>query len=96
MRRSMADKNKKFTLPEELKGKRFRIRKLTPRETGRLMDLSEEEIDTMFAAGLSNSSLYRLHGNSIVVSVMYHIFRKLFIEKGKDVKKGEVQQLTLF
>ena len=36
-------------------------------------------------------ALQRLAGNSIVVSCMFHIFRKLFIEKG-----NENQQLELF
>lgn len=78
-------------LPKELEGKKFRIRKLTPRETGRLMGLSDKEIDIMFAAGLSNSSLYKLHGNSIGIDVLYHLFRKMFIDKG-----NESEQLSLF
>lgn len=82
---------RQIELPTELRGKKFRIRKLTPRETGRLMGLSDKEIDIMFNAGLSNSSLYKLHGNSIVVDVLYHIFRKMFIEK-----ENEDTQLSLF
>lgn len=34
-----------MNLPEELKGKRLRIRKLTPRECFRLMGVREKEID---------------------------------------------------
>jgi site-specific DNA-cytosine methylase len=72
---------------------RYRIRKLTPRETGRLMGLSDENIDKMFAAGISKSALYRLHGNSIVVDVLYYIFRQMFFpEQGK----GENVQFKLF
>lgn len=89
-------KKKKMKLPPELEGKKFRIRKLTPREVGRLMDCDDEEIDKIEASGLSNSSMYKLYGNSIVTSCIYHIFRKLFIDTGMDVKKGEPQQLTLF
>ncbi len=40
---------------------------------------------------LSNSSLYKLAGNSIVVDVLYHIFRKAFVERG-----NEAIQLGLF
>lgn len=68
-----------------------RIRKLTPRECFRLMDVSEPDIDKLLNAGISNSQLYKLAGNSIVVSCLYHIFRKMFIEK-----ENENQQLTLF
>lgn len=57
---------------------RLRIRKLTPRETGRLMGLRDEEIDTMFATGISNSAMYKLHGNSIVVDVLTYLFENLF------------------
>lgn len=57
---------------------RVRIRKLSPRECLRLMAVSEEDIDKMINSGLSNSSLYRLAGNSIVVSCLEGIFTQLF------------------
>ncbi len=69
----------------------YRIRKLTPRECFRLMDVSEPDIDKLLNAGISNSQLYKLAGNSIVVACLYHIFRKMFIET-----QNENQQLTLF
>ncbi|MBQ7211621.1 MAG: DNA cytosine methyltransferase [Muribaculaceae bacterium] len=61
---------KRLELPEELRGKGFRIRKLTPRECFRLMDVSEDDIDKIQAAGISKSQLYKLAGNSIVVNCM--------------------------
>lgn len=70
---------------------RYRIRKLTPRECFRLMGCDEETIDTIQAAGISNSQQYKLAGNSIVVNVLYHLFRKMFVET-----ENESQQLTLF
>lgn len=69
----------------------MRIRKLTPRECFRLMDVDENDINTLLHCGLSNSSLYKLAGNSVVVSCMFHLFRKLFIEK-----ENESRQLSLF
>lgn len=69
----------------------FRICKLTPRECFRLMGVSEENIDKIQAAGISNSQQYKLAGNSIVVDVLYHIFKKMLLDKG-----NENQQLTLF
>lgn len=78
-------------LPEELRGKKFRIRKLTPRECFRLMGVDDNDIDKIQAAGISDSAQYKLAGNSIVVDVLYHIFRKMFIEP-----ENETQQLTLF
>jgi site-specific DNA-cytosine methylase len=90
----MADQNK-IELPSELKGKKFRIRKLTPRECFRLMGVDDKDIDKIQAAGISNSSQYKLAGNSIVVDVLYHLFRKMFIETDME-RTSEPQQLTLF
>lgn len=59
----------------------YRIRKLTPREVFRLMGVSETDIDKIQAAGISNSQRYKMAGNSIVVDVLYYIFKNLFIEK---------------
>lgn len=62
-------------------GRRYRIRKLTPTECFRLMDVDDSDIEKMKQAGIAKTNLYKLAGNSIVVSCMYHLFRKLFIEK---------------
>lgn len=55
----------------------LRIRKLTPREALRLMDVSEHDIDIILSE-VSNTQAYKLAGNSIVVSVLEAIFRNLF------------------
>ena len=70
---------------------KYRIRKLTPRECFRLMDVDDADIDKIQGAGICNSQQYKLAGNSIVVNVLYHIFRKMFVEQG-----NEEQQLKLF
>lgn len=57
----------------------YRIRKLTERECFRLMDMPEEYIDRIQAAGISRSQQYKMAGNSIVVACLYYIFDKLFI-----------------
>lgn len=57
---------------------RYRIRKLTPRECFRLMDVDENVIDTIQAAGISNSQQYKLAGNSIVVACLEKIFEQMF------------------
>ena len=72
----------------------MRIRKLSPRETGRLMGLKDEEIDVMFDAGLSNTAMYKLHGNSIVVDVMTALFDKLLVNTEQEKDAGV--QLSLF
>ena len=67
----------------------IRIRKLTPRECLRLMDVDEEKIDKMLTSGISDSQLYKMAGNSIVVACMEGIFRNLFSEE-------EIETMTLF
>lgn len=57
---------------------RYRIRKLTPRECFRLMDVDEDVIDKIQAAGISNSQQYKLAGNSIVVACLEKIFEQMF------------------
>ena len=76
---------------EEQKEVEYRIRKLTPKECFRLMGVEDKDIDKIQNAGISNSQQYKLAGNSIVVDVLYHIFRKMFIEK-----ESESNELTLF
>ena len=57
----------------------FKVRKLTPRECFRLMDMDDKYIDRIQEAGISNSRQYNLAGNSIVVACLYWIFKNLFI-----------------
>nr|DAK81743.1 MAG TPA: Cytosine specific methyltransferase [Bacteriophage sp.] len=68
----------------------YRIRKLTPRECGRLMGVSDEDIDRMAAVN-SNTQLYKQFGNSIVVDVMCAMFKNLNIDQGCDLvlKSGD-------
>ena len=82
----------------------FRIRKLTPRECFRLMDVDEHYINAMIveyvdAKGrtkqvISNSQLYKLAGNSIVTNCMYYIFMNLFYPEASMGKQET--QLSLF
>ena len=72
-------------------GNRYRVRKLTPKECFRLMDVSDGDIKKMESSGVAKTNLYKLAGNSIVVACMFHIFRKLFVERG-----NENPQLELF
>lgn len=69
----------------------YSIRKLTPKECFRLMGVEDKDIDKIQNAGISNSQQYKLAGNSIVADVLYHMFRKMFIEK-----EIESNELTLF
>lgn len=56
----------------------YRIRKLTARECGNLMDVKEKDIDQILAVN-SNTQAYRQFGNSIVCSVLCAIFSQFNI-----------------
>ena len=70
--------------------KNYRIRKLTARECFRLMGVKDEQFDRLH--GISNSQLYKLAGNSIVVDVLEAIFKNLLMPETTDTKG----QLSLF
>lgn len=72
-------------------GNSYHIRKLTPRECFRLMGVDDADIDKIQASGISNSQQYKCAGNSIVVDVLYHLFRKMLVET-----ENESEQMTLF
>lgn len=65
----------------------YRIRKLTPLECFRLQGFTDEQFHKAEAVN-SNSQLYKQAGNSIVVDVLYYLFRNLFL----DVEEGEYYQ----
>lgn len=78
---------------------RIRVRKMTPREAFRLMDVDDSDIDKIMNAeetvmlkngttktkkAISKTACYKLAGNSIVVACLYHIFRKMFCETARE------------
>ena len=63
--------------------KHYRIRKLTPTECLRLMGVSDGDIAKMKSAGISDSQLYKMAGNSIVVDVLAAIFRNIDFGEGR-------------
>lgn len=56
----------------------YRIRKLTPKECWRLMAFPDSAVEAAKKAGISNSQLYKMAGNSIVVDCLYYIFKELY------------------
>lgn len=91
-------------------GQRIKIRKMTPREAFRLMDVDDADIDRILNAtvsvpqkdgtakdvkAISKTACYKLAGNSIVVSCLYHIFRILLVpDQPENAESGK--QLALF
>jgi DNA (cytosine-5)-methyltransferase 1 len=55
---------------------KLRIRKLTPKECWRLMGFDDADFEKASQYN-SNSQLYKQAGNSIVVDVLYYIFRQM-------------------
>ena len=68
----------KVTEDDDMNEKKYRIRRLTPRECWRLMDFTEGQFDRAKAAGLSDTQLYKQAGNSIVVGVLEQIMSNLY------------------
>lgn len=57
----------------------YRIRRLTPRECGRFMAVTDEDIEIMYRIN-SETQLYKQYGNSIVVKCLEAVFRNLNIQ----------------
>ena len=72
---SSPKKNNRVVVASEMQD--FRIRKLTPLEVRRLMGFTDEQFHKAEQVN-SNSQLYKQAGNSIVVDVLYYLFKNLF------------------
>lgn len=68
---------------------KYLARRLTPKETWRLMGVSDEDFQKA-ATLVSPTSLYKQSGNSIVVPVMEHIFKNLFLKEDKEMTNKEI------
>lgn len=91
-------------------GQRIRVRKMTPREALRLMDVDDSDIDkienatetvtlkdgtTKTKRAISKTAMYKLAGNSIVVSCLYHIFRTMFIPGQPENEISRPTQMSI-
>jgi len=92
-------------------GQRIKIRKMTPTEALRLMDVDDADIDKMMNAtetvtfkngttktrkAISKTALYKLAGNSIVTNCLYNIFRTMFISGQPENVVARPIQKSLF
>ena len=64
----------------------LRIRKLTPKECIRLMGFSDKDYQALRNAGLSDSAIYHVAGDSIVTTCLVSIFSPLLNEKNAHTK----------
>lgn len=63
------------------------IRRLTPRECWRLMGWKDSDIDKVLDGTISNTQLYKMAGNSIVVDCLKEILNKISFVIEKNDKK---------
>lgn len=74
----------------------YMVRRLTPHEAWRLMGVSDEDYEKVSSI-MSNTSLYKQAGNSIVVDVLEHIFTNLFVNYDTTIQDSDFAvQLPLF
>jgi site-specific DNA-cytosine methylase len=106
------NKQKIIDIVNNLKDDEYlRLRRLSPRESLRLMGISDNEINKMLhperelkKMGYSDedikkmiihknndADIYKQAGNSIVVDVLYNLFKKMFIEPG--IESGQSKPL---
>lgn len=74
-------------------GKQIRVRKLTPRECGRLMSVKDEDIDKL-TKNLSKSAQYHCFGDSIVVTILCAIFGKMLVVDWKAKVEELITELS--
>lgn len=55
-----------------------RVRQITEREYFRLMGFSDTDVDILVQNGFSKTQMYKMAGNSIVVTVLEHLFQQLY------------------
>lgn len=72
----------------------FRLRIMTEKEAFRLMGLRDSDIAKIdgYEPKISKTAKLKMAGNSIVVDVLYHIFRKLYVDTGCEPNR----QIKLF
>ncbi len=73
---------------------RYPARRLTPLEAWRFMGVSDSDFKKASSL-VSNTSLYKQAGNSIVVPVLENIFSKLFETNAQEVKEMDDNKMEL-
>lgn len=66
-----------------VKTNKLRIRKLTPKECIRLMGFQDKDYEAMKEIGMTDSAIYHMAGDSIVVTVLISIFTPLITNNHK-------------
>ena len=84
---------------ENVSGPNLKIRKLTPKECVRLMGFENSDYEAMRKIGMTDTNIYRMSGDSIVVTVLISIFSQLIYENDEHkqivkeyIKKGIIEK----
>ena len=79
-------------------GSKLRMRKLTPKECIRLMGFTDKDYEAVRSIGMTDSAIYHMAGDSIVVTVLISIFSQLMYEDDRHkkvvneyIKKGIIE-----
>lgn len=78
---------------KELNG--LAIRKLTPKECFRLIGFDDSDVDKLIAQGISNTQLYKMAGNSIVVTVLENLFKQIYKPVTQSIASLKQQSLDI-
>lgn len=63
------------------------VRRMTSVEAMRFMDVDDESAERMINAGISETQMFKLAGNAIPVGMLYHIFRKMLVEREQETSQ---------
>lgn len=67
----------------------LKIRGLTPKECFRLMGFDDKDVDILVKHGVSDAQLFKMAGNSIVVTMLGYLFKNLMPILKKEKKNEE-------
>lgn len=56
----------------------YAVRRMTPKECFRLMGFDDADFELLVENGISNTQLYKMAGNSIVVNMLEFLFCQIF------------------
>lgn len=73
-----------------------RYRKLTPKEYFRLMGFSDSDYELLAMNGISKTQIYKMAGNSIVVTVLEHLFKQIYTPGTQSIDSLKKKSLDIF
>lgn len=72
-----------------------RYRKLTPKEYFRLMGFSDSDYELLAKNGISKTQIYKMAGNSIVITVLEHLFKQIYTPGTQSIDSLKKKSLDI-